>query len=104
MAGIGIFIEHRTRPGRRDDVFAIWKQHLAPAISANAAHLDYFYGFADHDPDTLLVFQRYRDRQAAQEFLSNKSYKAYLSDVEPLLEGAPTVRSVQVAWTKSPPL
>jgi quinol monooxygenase YgiN len=101
LSTIGIFIEHRTLPGKRDAVFAIWKRHMAPAIAENPGHLDYFYGLADQDPDTLLVFQRYRDHAAAAAFLQHPSYSAYQAEVERLLQGPPTVRSASIAWTKA---
>lgn len=101
MPTVGVFIEHRVRPGRRDDVFAVWKTHLAPAISTNPGHLDYFYGFADADADVLLVFQRYMNKEAASAFLQQPSYKAYLAEIEPLLQGPPVVRTASIKWAKS---
>ncbi len=101
METVGVFIEHRTLPGQRARVFEIWKTHMAPAVAGNSGHLDYFYGLADHDPDTLLVFQRYSDRLAAEAFLAHPSYAVYLAEVERLLAGPPIVRSAAIGWAKS---
>ena len=100
MATFGVFIDHRTKPSQRDAVRAVWLRHMAPAISANPGHLDYFYGLADDDNDSLLVFQRYASRAVAQAFLLTDAYKAYLREVEPLLLGPPTVRTAAIAWCK----
>ena len=100
MSTLGVFIDHCTKPGQRDAVRAVWLRHMAPAISVNPGHLDYFYGLADDDSDSLLVFQRYASRGAAQEFLLTAAYRAYLREVEPLLLGPPTVRTAAIAWCK----
>lgn len=100
MAGIGIFIEHRTKPGKRDEVYAVWKWHMASAISQNSGHRDYFYGFAEQDSDVLLVFQRYSSQDAAAAFLEHPAYLAYVSEVEHMLAGPPIVKSASIMWTK----
>jgi hypothetical protein len=38
---VAVFIEHRVRPGQRDDVRTVWERWLRPAIEANDAHEAY---------------------------------------------------------------
>ena len=52
------------------------------------------------DPDVLLVFQQYRDAAAAQEFLGNPAYLAYLAESGGLLAGPPEVEPVESLWSK----
>jgi hypothetical protein len=33
MADLGFSITHRTQPGRRDDVHAVWERHMRSAIA-----------------------------------------------------------------------
>ncbi len=101
MADVALFITHRTRPGERDAVRAIWERHMQPAIAANPGHIQYFYCFAANDPDVIRVFQRYVDREAAQAFLRHPSYQAYLAEVEGRLAGPPEVVEAAVMWVKA---
>lgn len=101
MAGFGLFITHRAKPGQRDAVRAVWERHMQPAIADNPGHADYFYGYAADDPDVIRVFQRYIDREAAEDFLGLLAYRSYLDEVEGLLAGPPEVVEVTVMWSKN---
>lgn len=39
MPDHAVFLIHHTQPGRRDEVRAVWMEHMAPIVSANARHL-----------------------------------------------------------------
>ena len=93
-----VIIEHRTQPGRRDDVRQVWEKWMRPAITANEAHEAYTYTFDPSDPDVIRAFQRYRDATAAAAFLETPAYRSYLVEVEPLLMGPPVVRTGDVVW------
>jgi quinol monooxygenase YgiN len=101
MAGVALFITHRTRPGKRDAVRAIWERHMQPAIAGNPGHIHYFYCLVADDADVVRVFQQYVDREAAQAFLRQPSYRAYLAEVEDLLAGSPEVAEAAVMWAKA---
>ncbi len=100
MQSFGLFITHRTDPGKRDEVRAICERHMAPAIASNPGHIDYFYCYAEDDADIIRVFQRYVDRNASQAFLQHPSYKAYLEEVAALLGAPPEINEVVVVWSK----
>ena len=100
MTGYALFIQHRTRPGRRDEVQAVWRRHMQPAIAANPGHLAYFYSFGA-GKDEIYAFQHYRDAEAAEAFLKTPAYASYLAEVSPLLLGEPAVTVLDVQWTKS---
>ena len=95
-----VFIVHKTLPGQREAVKAIWMKHMAPAVSTNEEHLRYHYCFDNGDENTICAFQEYRSPEAARTFLSHPSYGHYLAEVEPLLAGPPVVRSLAPQWTK----
>jgi quinol monooxygenase YgiN len=101
MAEFGLFITHRAKRGQRDAVREVWERHMRPAIAENPGHVDYFYGYAADDPDVIRVFQRYVDRDAAEAFLDLVAYRAYLDEVEGLLDGPPEVVEVTVMWSKN---
>src|SRR3546814_4913619 len=78
MSTHGLFIVHRTQPGRRDDVRAVWNEHMAPAIDANDDHLAYIYSFATADEAVLRVFQLYARADAAAELLETERYERHI--------------------------
>ena len=100
MNQLALFITHRTAPGKRDAVRAIWERHMASAVAGNDAHLAYFYCFDTEDTDVLRVFQLYLDRAASDAFLKHPNYVAYLDEVEPLLQGPPQVHAAEPKWQK----
>ena len=95
-----LFVQHKTRPGKRGAVEAVWRRHMKPAAAANAGHLAYFYCFG-MDDDAICAFQHYASREAAQAFLETPAYAAYLEEVTPLLSGDPTVTVLDVRWSKA---
>lgn len=99
MAKHALFIKHKTRPGKRDEVEQVWRRHMMPAISANPDHEVYVYSFGA-DPDTICAFQQYGSADAAAAFLKHPSYAAYLDEVTPLLTGEPEVQLLSVRWSK----
>ncbi|HEY9556914.1 MAG TPA: antibiotic biosynthesis monooxygenase [Acidimicrobiales bacterium] len=101
MSTHGLFIVHRTQPGRRDDVRAVWNEHMAPAIDANDDHLAYIYSFDQADEDVIRVFQLYASAEAAAAFLETESYERYLAAVEGLLSGPPELYAVTPEWSKN---
>ena len=94
-----LFIQHRTLPGKRPDVQAVWRRHMMPAIAANDGHEAYFYCFGT-DPDAICAFQHYRNQDAAVAFLKTPAYAAYLEEVTPLLSGEPAITVLDVQWSK----
>lgn len=100
MPQLALFIRHKTLPGRREEVAAVWERHMPPAIAANAGHLAYFYCFANSDPDSICAFQQYASADAAEAFLKTTAYQAYLREVEPLLSGPPEVTALTPQWSK----
>ena len=99
MSGYTLLIQHRTKPGLREAVQGVWRQHMQPAIAANEGHAAYFYCFGK-DPDTIVAFQHYVSQDAAAAFLKTPGYTRYLDVVSPLLEGDPVVSVLDVQWSK----
>lgn len=98
---IALFIVHKTLPGRREDVRAVWMKHMAPAIDGNPGHLAYVYSFDAGDPDGICAFQLYASQAQADAFLAHPNYLAYLAEVGPLLAGPPQVKSLLPQWRKT---
>lgn len=101
MQPTALLVTHRTRPGQRDAVRAVWEQHMAPAITANPGHVAYHYCFDAADPDAIHAFQQYRSPEDAAAFLQSDAYQAYKREVTPLLAGPPVVTRLIPKWTKN---
>ena len=100
MSKAALFVRHRARPGRREDVRRVWEKHVKPRVEANANHEAYHFCFDDEDPDVICVFQLYRDRDAMKNFLSGEWYPLYLADVSPLVLEAPQLTTATPVWAK----
>ena len=100
MTKIALFVKHKTKPGKRDEVRAVWERHMRPNIVSNPGHEAYFYCFDNNDTDSICAFQQYADLKSSLDFLKTDSYAAYLKEVEPLLLGPPEVISLTPVWIK----
>lgn len=100
-AGHALVLRHRAKPGRRDELVEVWRRHMPEAVQANDGHRAYMFCASHADPDVLLVFQQYRDAAAAQAFLGNPAYLAYLEESGDLLTGPPEVEAVEPLWSKA---
>ncbi len=103
MSQVAVIVTHRTQPGRREDVRAVWEKHMVPAVTANPGHVDYFYCLDDNAPDVITAFQIYVDADASRAFLGTAAYTSYVAEVEPLLQGPPTVSVTTPVWHKRGP-
>lgn len=101
MPSTALLITHRTLPGQRAAVRAVWERLMRPAVQANAGHLAYHYCFDPADPDVIHAFQQYRSEQDAAAFLGTDAYRTYERDVAPLLAGPPVVTRLTPQWTKT---
>lgn len=100
-SGHALVLRHRAKPGRRDELVEVWRRHMPQAVEGNDGHRAYVLCASHADPDVLLVFQHYRDAAAAQEFLGNPAYLAYLEASGRLLAGPPEVEAVEPLWSKA---
>ncbi|MBA3241971.1 MAG: hypothetical protein H0T60_12155 [Acidobacteria bacterium] len=70
MTKTALFIRHRAKPGRREDIRRVWEKHVKVRVEANPAHEAYFFCYDDGDPNVIRVFQLYTDPASMQDFLS----------------------------------
>ena|SRR5699024_6161437 len=98
---VSFFINHKTLPGKRDEVKQIWEQYMQPEIAQNKAHEAYFYCFDNNDPDTLCVYQQYSDYESSQAFLETTNYARYHKEVSSLLAGEPEILVATPMWIKN---
>jgi quinol monooxygenase YgiN len=73
---------------------------MPTAVASNAGHRAYYYCYDSADPDAVSAFQEYESPEAAKAFLSSPAYRNYVTEVEALLVGPPTVKSLVPVWKK----
>ena len=100
MTKTALFIKHKAKPGKREEVRKVWEKHLRPRIGENVAHEAYFYCYDDNDPDMICVFQLYTDHTGPQGFVKQPWYPAYEAEVGPLLTGESEFRTATPFWIK----
>lgn len=96
----GVLLKHQAKPGRRDELEAVWKQYMQPVIDGNESHLHYVYAFGE-DADTVIAMQIYRSAEDAQAFLKQSAYLAYVEASRPLIEHEPEVTTFSPRWIKT---
>lgn len=101
MSKTALFIRHKARPGQRDDVRRVWEKYVKPRAAANPAHEAYFFCFDSKDPDTICVFQLYRDEVAMREFLGGSWYSEYLEEVGKVVAAPPEIQPADLIWAKT---
>ena len=101
MSKTALFIRHKAKPGQRDDVRRVWEKYVKPRAAANPAHEAYFICFDSKDPDTIYVFQLYRDEVAMREFLSGSWYPEYLEEVGKVVAAPPEIQPADLIWAKT---
>ena len=101
MVTTALFISHRAKAGKRDELKAVWLKPMALAIQANGGHLTYVYSYDTHDENVVKAFQQYASEHAATEFLKHSSCLAYLEESRPLLEREPEIKVLAQPWSKT---
>ena len=76
MNKIALIVQHKSKPGQRDEMRAVWERFIKTNVLKNPGHLAYYFNYDQDDPDGVIAFQIFSNAQAKDEFL--KSYEEYL--------------------------
>jgi quinol monooxygenase YgiN len=100
VSKIAMIIRGRTQPGKRDEVRALYEQHLAPRALANDAQEVVVWCADTNDADAFYLFELYGSAEAMQANAQAPWFWEYLQAVGPLLAGQPEVVTATPAWSK----
>ncbi len=100
MGQLAMIITTRAQPGRRDDLFDRYQEHLAPRAADNDAQEVVVWCADQQDPDVFHLFEIYRDTAALEANAQASWFAAYLAEVGPLLAGEPQVTMAEPRWSK----
>ncbi|MGB0952683.1 MAG: putative quinol monooxygenase [Planctomycetota bacterium] len=95
-----LFVRHRTKPGMRPRMQAIWAEYVKPRVEANSDHLAYFFCLDAQDEDVVSVFQLFRTAEAVQAFMAGAWYPEYLAAVSEVVMEAPVILEANPSWIK----
>jgi quinol monooxygenase YgiN len=100
MTAIATIITGRTQLGCRDELAALFEEHLAPRAEANAAQPVVVWVPDEADGDTFHPFEIYTDPAAMAANAKTDWFAAYMGAAAPILDGPPTMRSGVPRWWK----
>lgn len=100
MGDIAIIVTSTAKPGRRDDVRAVYDELLAPRATANDAQEVVVWCDDLHDPDTFHLFEVYRDTESMGANAQAPWFAAYLARVGPLMAAEPRMAMATPRWAK----
>ena len=100
MKTLAMFIKTKTQPGKRDEVMALWEEHLKPHLEKNEAQQTYFYCYDNEDEDTFYLFEYYTDIKAFEANAQQPWFGAYMQAAGPLLAGMPEIGMTMPMYIK----
>jgi len=103
VSRLAMIITSRSQPGKRDELFQLYREHLAPRAEENASQEVVVWAADQHDPDTFHLFEVYSDAAAMGENATADWFGAYMQAAGPLLAGEPRVVMAAPLWSKGLP-
>ena len=100
MSKNALFIRHKAKPGKRDEVRRVWEKYARDYVAASKGQLAYYYCYDDNDPDAVVVFQLAADQASGQEFAKQPWFAAYERETVALVAGPSEFRTATPQWVK----
>ena len=98
MPELALVIRSTAAPGRRDDLFDLYMEHLAPRAAENDAQR-VLWCADQHDPDVFVLFELYDDATAMGANAGADWFAAYMEAAMPLLAGEPEITMATPRWS-----
>lgn len=99
MGDVAMIITSTAVPGKRDELYELYREHLAPRAEANEAQEVVVWCADRQDPDRFHLFEIYRDEAAMGANAQSEWFAEYLQAAMPLLAGEPTVAMADPRWS-----
>ena len=90
----------RTKPGKRDELRAVWDEHLRPRAEGNVAQELYVYCYDAQDPDVIHMIEVYGDPEEMQRNAEAPWFAEYMRVAAPLIAGPPRMVTAEPKWAK----
>lgn len=100
MDGLVLSVRGRAKSGRREELLALFEEHLAPRAEKNRAQRLVVWSADNDDGDSFELFEVYDDPAAARSNAKQPWFAAYLGAAMPLLDGPPAMSTGTPRWVK----
>jgi quinol monooxygenase YgiN len=100
MTQVATIVSGRAKPGKRDELLALFKKELAPRATNNPAQQVVVWVADAADPDVFHLFEVYVDRAAMESNAKAEWFWAYMAQAGPLLDGQPEMKTGVPRWAK----
>jgi quinol monooxygenase YgiN len=100
MGKVVLILEAKVKPGKRDELRALWDEHLRPRAEVNVAQELYLYCYDQEDPDTVRIVELYSQPDAMQANAGADWFADYLRASAPLLAEPPKLAMGEPLWAK----
>ena len=99
MTKIALIVATTAAPGKRDELFGLYKELLAPRAEANDAQEVVVWCADQQDPDRFVLFEIYSDPEALGANAVAGWFADYMEKAMPLLAGEPVVTMADPLWS-----
>jgi quinol monooxygenase YgiN len=100
MSNSALYIRHKAKPGKRDDVRRVWEKYARDYVASSDGQLSYCYCYDDNDPDAIVVFQLAVDQTSGQDFVKQPWFADYERETAALLAEPSEFRPATPQWVK----
>ena len=100
MTQLAIFMTVRTKPGKRDELRALWEKALKPRAQENNSQTHYVYAYDAQDKDIIRILEVYDNKDALHANAGADWFASYMQDAMPLLDGEPEFHMCDPKWIK----
>lgn len=99
MAKLAMMITSKAKPGSRDELYDLYREHLAPRAEANDRQEVVVWCTDDADDDLFHLFEIYADQDSFHANAGSEFFAEYMQAAGPLLAGEPEVRLMTPRWS-----
>ncbi len=96
---VAIVVKSTAAPGKRDELFELYRNHLAPRAEANEDQEVVVWCADQQNPDVFVLFEIYRNAEALGANAGADWFAAYMAEAMPLLAGEPEVLMAEPRWS-----
>lgn len=100
MQRVMMVISGRAAPGRREDLYGLFLEHLAPRADVEPAQPLVVWAANDADADGFTLVEIYNDPATLQRNAEADWFWAYMAAAGPLMASEPTVTTCSPMWVK----
>ena len=101
MPQLAIFVTLKSKPGKRGDLLALWREHVQNRAAENPLETSYVYAFDMRDENVVTITEVFDSMEAFHQTSHSAWFKTYMKEVTQLLDGEPTSHFATPQWTKA---